>query len=79
MCACVVICLYLLWSLWSCLVGIQGVAGVLEDLTGATRLVLLPSQTADKEQLRGALDQGGFGLFGQNITAPLLTLRHTEE
>lgn len=61
---CVFISLYLLWSLCSGLAGVQGVTGVLEDLTGATRLVLLPTQTADKEQLGGALGQGGFGLFG---------------
>lgn len=66
---------YLLWALCRRLAAVQGVAGVLEDLTGATRLVLLPTQTADKEQLGGALNQGGFGLFGQDVTVPLLTLQ----
>lgn len=69
--------MYLLGSLWGRLAGVQGIAGVLEDLTGATRLVLLPTQTADKEQLGGAFSQRGFGLFGQDVTVPLLTLKHT--
>ena len=54
--------------------GVQRVAGILEDLTGATRLVLFPTQTADKEQLGGALSQRGLRLFSQDVTAPLLTL-----
>lgn len=66
---------YLLWALCGCLAGVQGVAGVLENLAGATGLVLLATQTADKEQLGGALRQGGFGLFGQEVAVPLLTLR----
>lgn len=70
--------MYFLGSLWGSLAGIKSVAGVLEDLAGATRFELLPTQTADKEQLRGALSQGGFGLFGQDITVPLLTLQNTE-
>lgn len=41
--------------------------------------MLLPTQTADEEQLGGALDQGGFGLFVQNVTVPLLTLQRTGE
>lgn len=69
--------MYLLWPLCGRLAGVQGVAGVLEDLTGASSLVLLPTQTVDKEQLRGALSQGGFGLFGQDVAVPLLTLQHT--
>lgn len=69
---------YLLWSRCRGLTGVQGIAGVLEDLTGATSLVLLPTQTADKEQLGGALSQRGFGLFGQDVTVPLLTLKYTE-
>lgn len=69
---------YFLWSLCHSLAGIQGVAGVLEDLTGATCLVLLPTQSVDKEQLGGALSQGGFGLFGQDVTVPLLTLQQTQ-
>lgn len=68
---------YLLWPLCGRLAGVQGVAGVLEDLAGASSLVLLPTQTVDKEQLGGALSQGGFGLFGQDVTVPLLTLQHT--
>lgn len=66
---------YLLWSLCRHLAGVQGVAGVLEDLTGATSLVLFPTQTADKEQLGGALSEGRFGLFSQDVTVPLLTLQ----
>lgn len=65
-----------MWSLCRWLTGIQGIAGVLEDLTGATRLVLLPSQTANKEELGGTLSKGGFGLFGQDVAVPLLTLQH---
>ena len=68
---------YLLWSLCGRLAGVQSVAGVLEDLTGAASLVLLPTQAADKEQLGGALSQRGFRLFGQDVTVPLLTLQHT--
>lgn len=69
--------LYLLWPLCGGLAAVQGVAGVLQDLTGATRLELLPTQTADEEQLGGALRHGGFGLFGQDVTVPLLSLQHT--
>lgn len=53
---------------------LQGVAGVLEDLGGASELVLLPSQAAHEEELRGALGQRRFGLVGQDVAAPLLTL-----
>ena len=67
---------YLLWTLSRRLAGVQGVTGVLEDLTGATSLVLLPTQAADKEQLGGGLSQRRFGLFGQDATVPLLTLQH---
>lgn len=66
---------YFLWSLCGCLTCVQCVAGVLEDLSGASNLVLLPPQAADKEQLGGALGQGRFGLLGQDVTAPLLTLQ----
>lgn len=69
--------MYLLWSLCCCLTGVQHVAGVLEDLTGATGLVLLPTQATDKEQLGGGLSQRGFGLFGQDVAVPLLTLQYT--
>ncbi len=68
---------YLLWSWRRRLAGIQGVAGVLKDLTGATSLVLFPTQTADKEQLGRALSQGGFGRFGQDVAVPLLALQYT--
>lgn len=54
--------------------GLQSVAGVLENLGGASKLVFLPSQTAHKEELRGALGKRRFGLVGQDVTAPLLTL-----
>lgn len=47
--------IHLLWSLSRHLAGLQGVAGVLKNLTGATSLVLFPTQTAYKEQLGGAL------------------------
>lgn len=70
--------MYLLWPLCRGLTGVQGVAGVLQDLTGATGFVLFPSQTADEEQLGGAFSQGRFGLFGQDVTVPLLTLQCTE-
>lgn len=66
--------LYLLWSLSWRLAGVQRVAGVLEDFSGATSLVLLPTQAVDKEQLGGGLSQRRFGLFGQDVTVPLLTL-----
>lgn len=70
------VCLwYLLWTLGGSLVGVQGVAGVLQDLTGAAGLVLLPTQAAYKEELGGAFSQGRFGLFGQDVAAPLLTLQ----
>lgn len=65
--------LYLLWSLSWRLAGVQRVAGVLEDFSGAS-LVLLPTQAVDKEQLGGGLSQRRFGLFGQDVTVPLLTL-----
>lgn len=55
--------LYLLWSLSWRLAGVQRVAGVLEDFSGAS-LVLLPTQAVDKEQLGGGLSQRRFGLFG---------------
>lgn len=67
--------MYLLWSLSGCLAGLQGVAGVLKNLTGSTSLVLFPTQTAYKEQLGGALNQRRFGLFGQDVAVPLLTLQ----
>lgn len=68
---------YLLWSRCRCLASFQGVAGVLKDLTGATSLILFPTQSADKEQLGGAFSQGGFGWFGQDVTVPLLALQYT--
>lgn len=68
---------HLLGSLCRCLLaGIKSIAGVLEDLTGATRLVLLPPEAADKEELGGAFSQGRFGLFGQDVAVPLLALQH---
>lgn len=70
---------YLLWNLSGSLAGVQGVAGVLQNLTGAAGLVLLPAQAADKEQLGGAFSQGRFGLFGQDVVAPLLTLQSTKK
>lgn len=45
---------YLLRSLYRHLTRVQGVAGVLKDFTGTARLVLLPTQPADEEQLGGA-------------------------
>lgn len=68
---------YLLWTLCGCLAGVQGVAGVLEDFTGATSLVFFPTQAADKEQLGGGFSQRGFGLFGQEVTVPFLSLQYT--
>lgn len=65
---------YLLWTLSGSWVGVQGVAGVLQDLTGAAALALLPTQAADEEQLGGAFGQGR---FGQDVAAPLLTLQQT--
>lgn len=62
---------YLLWSLCR---DLGGVTGVLQDFTGAPSPVLLPPQTADEEQLGGALSQGGFRLLGQDVTVPLLSL-----
>lgn len=67
--------IYLLWSRSACLAGVQGVTGVLQNLTGVIYLVLLPAQTAHKEELGSALHQRWFGLFGQDVTAPLLTLQ----
>lgn len=69
---------YLLWALSGPLAGVQGVAGVLQNLTGAAGLALLPTQAADKEELGGAFSQGRFGLFGQDVAAPLLTLQETK-
>lgn len=40
---------YLLWTLSGRLGGVQGVTGVLQNLTGAAGLVLLPTQAAYKE------------------------------
>lgn len=67
--------IYLLWSRSARLAGVQGVTGVLQNLTVVINLVLLPAQTAHKEELGGALHQRWFGLFGQDVTAPLLTLQ----
>lgn len=59
--------------------GVQGVAGVLEDLTGATSLALLTTQAADEEKLGRTLSQRGFGRFVQDLTAPLLPLVRRQE
>lgn len=66
---------YLLWSLSGGLAALQGVTGVLKNLTGATGLVLFPTQATHKEKLGGALNQGRLGLFGQDVAVPLLTLQ----
>lgn len=66
---------YLLWTLSGPLGGVQGVAGVLQNLTGAAALVLLPTQAAHEEELGGAFSQGRFGCFGQDVAAPLLSLQ----
>lgn len=56
------------------MISVQSVTGVLKDLTGAPRLVFLPTQTADKEKLGRAFSYGGFRLLCQNVTVPFLTL-----
>lgn len=47
--------IYLLWSGSARLAGVQGVTGILQNLTVVINLVLLPAQTAHKEELGGAL------------------------